>query len=440
MFAKRLTKIFTSLRLTVVLLAFGIILVFVGTVAQADEGLYNAQSRYFKQWLVFGVTMFGKRLPLILPGGYLIGFTLVINLVAAHIYRFQKTWKKLGLHVAHAGVVLLLVGQLATDFFARETQLRFSEGETKSYAESAANYELVFVTSADEKSNQEIIVPLQRLVHGGEIKSEQLPFAVRVKSFSKNSSPSFRAPMMKNGPPLTTNGIATSFDFQETADVKRMDDRNVPTALVEIVGPNESLGDWVVSGWTAEEMAGMVQDSYARQMGPQMAQKIGARLTEPQSFNLNGRTFELKLRPERIYMPFSLTLLKATHTTYPGRPDIPRDFRSRVRLVNPAKSENREVEVYMNSPLRYGGLTFYQYQMSAGEEVTEAGRVPSSVLQVVRNPTWLTPYIGCFLVALGLLIQFLTHLVAFISKRAMAGQPSAVRAKRSAQSSEVQPV
>src|SRR6185369_10384045 len=111
--------------------------------------------------------------PLVLPGGYLIGFTLLINLVAAHIYRFQFTWKKLGLHVAHAGVILLLVGQLATDFFARETQLRFTEGETKAYAESAANYELVFVTSADEKSNQEIIVPLRRLIHGDEIKSEQ---------------------------------------------------------------------------------------------------------------------------------------------------------------------------------------------------------------------------------------------------------------------------
>src|SRR4029079_3586532 len=112
-------------------------------------------------------------------------------------------------------------------------------------------------------------------------------------------------------------------------------------------------------------------------------------------------------RPERIYIRFSLPLLKATHTTFPGRPDIPRDFRSRVRLVNPATSENREVEIYMNSPVRYAGLTFYQYQMGAGEEVVEAGRIPWSVLQVVRNPTWLTPYIGCFLVAVGLITQFL---------------------------------
>jgi hypothetical protein len=289
----------------------------------------------------------------------------------------------------------------------------------------------VFVTSADANSNQEMIVPLRRLIHGGEIKSEQLPFTIRVKSFARNSSPSFRAPMMKNGPPLSTNGIATSFDFQVTADAKRMDDRNVPTALIEIVGANGSAGDWVVSGWTDEEMANMVQESFARQMGPQMSQKIGERLTQPQSFNLNGKKFELKLRPERVYMPFSLTLLKATHTTYPGRPDLPRDFRSRVRLLNPETKEDREVEIYMNSPLRYGGLTFYQYQMAAGEEVTESGRIPSSTLQVVRNPSWLTPYIGCVLVALGLVIQFMTHLVAFVSKRKVSGQRSAVRSEPS---------
>jgi hypothetical protein len=39
------------------------------------------------------------------------------------------------------------------------------------------------------------------------------------------------------------------------------------------------------------------------------------------------------------------------------------------------------------------------------------------VLSVVRNPSWLTPYIGCTMVAAGLLIQFLTHLVKFVSKK-----------------------
>jgi cytochrome c biogenesis protein ResB len=137
---------------------------------------------------------------------------------------------------------------------------------------------------------------------------------------------------------------------------------------------------------------------------------------QPQFIFANGKKFNFALRPERTYFPFSLTLLKATHTIYQGT-DIPKDFRSRVQLQNQQTGENREVEISMNHPLRYAGLTFYQYQMDAGEAAVEAGRAPSSVLQVVRNPSWLTPYIGCALVAAGLVTQFMFHLVGFISKR-----------------------
>jgi hypothetical protein len=35
----------------------------------------------------------------------------------------------------------------------------------------------------------------------------------------------------------------------------------------------------------------------------------------------------------------------------------------------------------------------------------------------VRNPAWLTPYLGCALVAAGLVTQFMFHLVGFISKQ-----------------------
>src|SRR5580658_2777454 len=144
----RLIKFFTSLRLTVVLLAFAIVLVFIGTLAQVDEGLYNAQARYFRQWIVLGLDLFGHKIPIILPGGYLIGTLLLVNLLAAHIYRFQFAVKKVGIQLAHAGVILLLVGQLATDMLAHESQIRFIEGQTKSYAESSLNYELAFATDA----------------------------------------------------------------------------------------------------------------------------------------------------------------------------------------------------------------------------------------------------------------------------------------------------
>jgi len=410
-------KIFTSLRLTVVLLAFAILLVFIGTLAQVDEGLYNAQERYFRQWFIFGFDLFGWKIPLLLPGGYLIGTMLVLNLVAAHLHRFQLSTKKIGIQLAHAGVILLIVGQLATDMLARESQMHFVENETKSYSESPLNYELAFTSDSGAGGEEVVAIPGRLLARGGGIQAGNLPFTIRVKSFWKNSEPSFRAPMMKNGPPLTPNGVAASFDFQPAAETKAQDEKNVPTALIEIIGANGSLGDWVVSGWTADdEMVEALRQSYERQLGAQMARKITGQLTQAQSIETGGKKFTFSFRPERVYFPFSLELLKATHTVYEGT-DIPKDFRSCVRLRNLRTGENREVEISMNHPLRYAGLTFYQYQMDAGQAARQAGRMPSSVLQVVRNPGWLTPYVGCAMVALGLAIQFMSHLVGFLSKR-----------------------
>ncbi|HUB67468.1 MAG TPA: cytochrome c biogenesis protein ResB [Candidatus Methylacidiphilales bacterium] len=413
-------KIFTSLRLTVVLLAFAILLVFIGTLAQVDEGLYNAQARYFRQWLIFGIELFGWKIPLLLPGGYLLGTLLLLNLLAAHLYRFQFAVKKIGIQLAHAGVILLLVGQLVTDMLAHESQMRFTEGQTKSYAESARNNELAFISDSDSGGEQVVAIPGRLLVAGHEIHDQNLPFTVRVKSFWENSEPSFRAPMMKNGPPLTTNGIGANFDFRPAEEMKDPDDKNVPTALIEIIGPNGSLGDWVVSGWASDaEMAESLRQSYEQEVGGEMAQKIAGQLMQPQGIEVDGHTFTFALRPERVYFPFSLELLKATHTVYEGT-DIPKDFRSRVQLRNPQTGEDREVEISMNHPLRYAGLTFYQYQMDAGEAARQAGRVSSSVLQVVHNPSWLTPYVGCAMVALGLGIQFMFHLIGFLSKKKTA--------------------
>src|SRR5262245_44923839 len=244
-----LIKILTSLRLTVILLAFGIVLVFVGTIAQADEGLYQAQARYFKHWFVWGINFFGHKIALPLPGGYLIGTVLLINLTAAHIQRFQWTWKKAGIHLTHAGVVLLLVGQLATDLLSRETQLRFVEGQTKSWSESSMDYELAFLSDLDATNDQVVAIPASMLTHGGAIAHDKLPFTLRVTHFWPNSEPDFRAPMQPNDPPLTTNGIARSFDFREIPLSRKMDDKNVPTAVLELAAAGERPGTWVVSGW-----------------------------------------------------------------------------------------------------------------------------------------------------------------------------------------------
>ena len=427
MLIKRIVSFFTSLKLTVVLLAFAIALVFIGTLAQVDEGLYQAQAHYFRQWIVVGLHFHGWNIPLLLPGGYLIGTLLLINLLSAHIYRFQFSKKKIGIVLTHAGVILLLVGQLVTDMFAHESQIFLTEGESKSYSESPTDYELVFDYGA-----QEMTIPARLLRTGGQLKFDNLPFTVHVLDYWKNTDrPSFRAPMMTDlPPPLTANGVAKDFDFVPMEEFKTTDQKNVPTAVLEFVGPDSSLGKWVVSDWTSDES--MINDEHnymVQDYGPKMARQVSvmmATLTSPQSITVNGTKYTFKLQPQRVHYPFTLTLLGATHTIYPGTvttadpQGIPKDFRSQVRLQNPKTGENREVEVYMNSPLRYAGMTFYQIQMTAGDLVNNTGQIPSSVLEVVHNPGWLTPYVGCGLVALGLVTQFLIHLIGFITKRRTA--------------------
>jgi hypothetical protein len=68
----------------------------------------------------------------------------------------------------------------------------------------------------------------------------------------------------------------------------------------------------------------------------------------------------------------------------------------------------------MNNPLRYEGMTFYQHQMGRDEADANRG---SSTLQVVKNPAWLTPYVGCAAVGGGMVIQFMMHLIGFVTKR-----------------------
>jgi hypothetical protein len=308
-------------------------------------------------------------------------------------------------------VIVLLVGQLSTDLMSHEMQMRFSEGETRNYSDSASEYELIF-----QNGSEVTAIPEKMLKAGTGLHLDSLPFDIIVKTNWHNSDLGFRAPMMQNAPPLARNGIALNFDFFWKEDVKTTDERNIPTAVLEFRTAAGSLGTWVASDWAGDPaLVAAVRSGY-EQMGTAMAQKIAGELVAPQSVDVGGKQYLFTIRPARVVHPFSLTLLKATHTVYPGT-DIPKDFRSRVRIDNSHTGEKREVEISMNHPLRYGGFTYYQYQMDAGQVAEQAGRTPNSVLSVVRNPSWLTPYIGCAMVGAGLVIQFLFHLAGFVSKQ-----------------------
>jgi cytochrome c biogenesis protein ResB len=167
-----------------------------------------------------------------------------------------------------------------------------------------------------------------------------------------------------------------------------MDERDSMSAVLEIIPAKggESLGTWLVS------------DS----------------LAAAQEFECDGRKWSIQLRPARYYKPYSLTLLDFTHETYPGT-QIPKNFSSKVNLVDPEVKDSRQVLIYMNHPLRYQGDTYYQ----SGFEPDNSG----TVLQVVRNPSYQAPYVACVIVSIGLIYQFIFHLAGFSRRQKTSTAP-----------------
>jgi hypothetical protein len=399
----RLVQFFTSLKLTAVCLGLATILVFVGTMAQVEQGLYAAQARYFRSFFVFwGPPGAGWTIP-VFPGGYLIGGVMLANLLATGLDRFRRfgfASKQLGLLMVHAGLILLLLGQLMTDLLQVESHMRLGEGESKSYSESGRAVELAVIDVTDPATSRVVAVPESQLVPGREIHHPALPFALRVKEFLPNSTPQFQKPDSGSG--AEGAGVSRFLRFESEPVTRRLDARNIPAAAVEVVDGATSLGTWWVSNWLTEDP---LLANVTKSAGPALRTQLG----QPQTWVHRQRTYQMALRPARRYQPFSLQLLKFSHDKYPGT-EIPKNFSSRVRVSNAQTGEDREVLIYMNNPLRYGGVTFYQ----SGYDENDP-RV--TILQVVRNPGWLTPYVSCALVGLGLTWQFLAHLIAFLKDR-----------------------
>jgi len=384
---ERLFKILSSLKLTVVCLGVAIVLVFIGTLAQVDEGLYQAQTRYFRSFLIYWSPAGADWKIPVFPGGYLLGTVLLANLLAAHISRFKLTRKKLGIHLIHGGLILLLLGQLLTDALSTESAMRLAEGEAKNYSQDFRANELVLVDTSDRQHDRVTSIPETLVAKKGEIAPPDLPLKVRVLGYWENSA-LFDTATSNAIPVKATQGIGARAFLLPLSRTSDPEERDIPSALVEVIAPEGSLGRWLVSSWTSAK----------------------------QEFSYSHKTYQIAMRFTRYYKPFSLKLESFTHERYRGT-DIPKNFASVVRLQRPDRGEDREVKIYMNNPLRYNGETYYQAGFDKNnDELTHK----ITILQVVHNPSWLTPYFSCALVALGLIVQFGQHLIGFVRKLKVA--------------------
>jgi hypothetical protein len=394
---KQAFKPLASLRLTVVLFVLSMILVFCGTLAQMDNGLWAILSGFFRAWIAwipfqvfvrFGQVFFwfpetwhlAGSFPF--PGGYVIGGLLLINLIAAHLVRFRVSWKRSGILLTHTGIILLLLGEWVTSQFAVEGVMFIVTGDSRNDVLHLDKTELAIIDSSDPKKDHVVVVPgsmLKQKVNGERIRDERLPFDIDVRRYMVNSSlPRKVKPGEEN---LATAGVG----LEEIVDEERPGtgtDRegriDYASAYVTFYAKDSgaSLGTYLTTIW----------DDNPETPGSGAEQTV----------KVDGKEYRIALRFQREYKPYTLHLEEFRHDVYPGT-DTPLNFSSKIRLIDPERNVDREELIYMNNPLRYRGATFYQADWIRPDRGTK--------LQVVVNPGWMT-------------IHFGMHLVNFLRRRA----------------------
>jgi cytochrome c-type biogenesis protein CcsB len=379
------------------------ILIYAGTWAQIDTGIWQVQKHYFHSlvcWIPFQ-TFFPRPKPgqfhipggFPMLGGYSLGLLLLINLLAAHFVRFKLSWKRTGIILIHLGLILLLVGEGITSAFQVESQMSINVGESASYSQDIRTAELAILDTTPADHDDVAAIPASMLKTGATIKHSALPFEIKIDQYFPNSQ--ILGPMQAGArkDARATAGAGVGITAAEVPRVTGTESEiDLPSAYVSITVPttrgSEDHGTYLVS---------TMVDANRTPIFP------------PQQIQVNGKSYDIQLRFKRLYKPYTMHLLDFKFDRYLGT-DTPKDFSSYVRLVDPTHNVDREVRIWMNNPLRYNGETFFQADWN---KKTERG----TVLQVVRNPGWTLPYLACAIGGLGLFVHFSMTLLNFLRKQ-----------------------
>lgn len=105
-------------------LPYLMILIFIGTIAQRDMGLFAAQQTFFSS-LYF--TWYG--IPFL--GGMSILSIMSLNLTCKFLFLSPWTRAKIGIHIIHLSIIILLFGGLLTSITMKEGFIPLREGQTR---------------------------------------------------------------------------------------------------------------------------------------------------------------------------------------------------------------------------------------------------------------------------------------------------------------------
>jgi len=345
------------------------ILVFFGTLAQKDIGLYASQMKYFSSYIF----LFYDYIPL--PGGRITLLLMTLNLSSS---LFRKTlWKikKIGVIILHIGGLLLLLGGGVTAIFSSEGNMVIEEGGKVNYTDDYHRMELCFVNLSLQDSLEYTVFDEELLVEGNTISYDKIGLEIDIISRIKNTRIQNRITEADS----VYKGFLKQFVLLPKEPEKE-NTQNRPSLIFRIRG-SENNTDGIY--------------------GLFLGQK------DLDIFNFKNEKYFSEFRKERTYLPFSIELLDFKKVLHPGT-QVAKSFSSEINLIE--NQIPRRVLIQMNEPLRHMGYTFFQ--ASFIEEL----KSESTVLAVVKNYGRLFPYISSIIMSAGLLVHLIINLPKMIKK------------------------
>ena len=310
--------------------------------------------------------------------------------------------KRGGVVLIHMGVALVMFSELLVGLQAKEMQMWIWKGQSTNFASDSRVLELAFVNHDDPKLEDVTVIPQALLKPEARLSHPKLPCDVRVDHFYVNMK---RVPLGDKVTPASPQGAGKGFGVEELSPVSGVgEESNSPAITVTLLekGTEKSIGQWFLS---AEVPL----------------------IEQPESVTIGDKKYDLSLRYERNYKPFTVSLLDARNDKYIGTATT-KNFSSEIKLQDPTRNLDRDLKIWMNNPLRFGGETFYQQKIDMNAKEPQW-----TTLQVVRNTGWMIPYVSCMIVAVGMCFHFVQILVRFLNR--VATQPLAstvVNAKQQA--------
>jgi hypothetical protein len=361
----RVIRALASARLFVYCSAWLVVLVVVGTLAQASIGLYAAQERYFSSWWMLAG-------PVPLPGGRLTLTIVFVNLLMMFLKPETWTVRHLGLKITHLGALLLLVGGFLTAYYSSESNMVIPEGETARYVSDYRRLELAVVDERDPAYDDVVAFGEGWFRAGARLRDEALPVEIEVQEFHRNCR-AVRRDVPMDEP---YRGLAQRFTLR--AEPANPDGEQRGGLQVRVTGAGPA-GDGIYL--------------------------LLEHLSEDPRIDTEAGPRTLVLRRARTYLPFQLELIDFEKQLHPGT-QMARSYQSEVNLIE--GGTERRVVIKMNEPLRHGGWTFYQASYIEGRDSD------TTVLAAVKNYGRLFPYISSLIMCLGLLVHLVSHVPALV--------------------------